>query len=482
MRTILFLGRSRIAHQFALMTPHMRNVNIIFVAYSQEVVGIWESYGIKANYVYMDLFKEEYDNCVVNDEVILNIDRDIIEQSNGRFNLNSSIQSDRGFAFLSYEECIRSAVAHYNVWQTIFRNHHVDLMEHEPCSLYFNHIGSVLCKKQGGVYTYRIAALSDKYDYAYLNANFCDYEFLEIQLLYKKYLNNRSLIDFERCKEFLKRFREEKKVFFGSLINRKQSILRLFVEGMKNDLHHKIKGKHIDRIYQNVDYWLSVNNMPWKKIKNLINYKIEHIKFVEKIPEGEKFLFYPFHLEPESVVLYLADGLYKNQIKLIENVAASLPPGYYLYVKDHPHEFAYRDAVDYERLMKIPNVRLLSRSFPAKAIIAQSEGVVTLNGTAGFEALLMGKQVYCFGHNMYSFMSRVHCIHNIRDLRSIIYDSINTKYDDDDNLMAYVMAYLEACHPGYTNCYTGGPVLENYDWEHNAILLAKDTMNYIGVI
>ena len=132
--------------------------------------------------------------------------------------------------------------------------------------------------------------------------------------------------------------------------------------------------------------------------------------------------------------------------------------------------------------MKIPNVRLLSRSFPAKAIIAQSEGVVTLNGTAGFEALLMGKQVYCFGHNMYSFMSRVHCIHNIRDLRSIIYDSINTKYDDDDNLMAYVMAYLEACHPGYTNCYTGGPVLENYDWEHNAILLAKDTMNYIGII
>ena len=107
MKTILFLGRSRIAHQFALMAPHMRNVNIIFVAYSQEVVGIWESYGIKANYVYLDLFKEEYDKCVVYDEALFQIDKDIIEQSQGRFNLNSSIQSDRGFSLLSYEEGLR---------------------------------------------------------------------------------------------------------------------------------------------------------------------------------------------------------------------------------------------------------------------------------------------------------------------------------------------------------------------------------------
>lgn len=481
MKTILFLGRTGTAHQYALMAPNMKDVNLVFVAFSQKAVDVWASFQITPDYIYSDLFKKEYDSCIVNDDILSAIDNDIIKQSNGRFNLNGSIQSDRGFSLLSYDECLRSSVAHYNVWKRIFSEHHVDLMIHEPCSLFFNHIGSILCKKQGGVYTYQIAALSDKYEYAYLNANYDSYDFLEIRQNYKKYLNDKSLIDRDRCVKFLNKFREDHNVFFSSLIHKKQPIFKLFWDGLKNNISHKLNGAKLDKRYQNIDYFLSAYNRPWEKIKNLIGYKREHIKYVKDIPKGEKFLFYTFHLEPEAVVLYLGDGIYKNQTKLIENIAASLPPDFYLYVKDHPHEYAYRDAIDYKRLMKVPNVRLLDRSFPAKAIIAQSEGVVALNGTAGFEGLLMGKHVYCFGHNMYSFMSRVHYVHNIRDMRSIVYDSINQQYTDDDDLMAYVMAYLESCHPGYTKCYVGGPQLENFDHDSNAKLLAEDAIKYVEI-
>ena len=82
--------------------------------------------------------------------------------------------------------------------------------------------------------------------------------------------------------------------------------------------------------------------------------------------------------------------IYANQVKLIENIAASLPVGYYLYVKDHPHELAYRKAEDYRRLMQIPNVRLLRKSIPGKLVIRNAVGVFTINGTAGFEGLLLG--------------------------------------------------------------------------------------------
>lgn len=480
MNTILFLGRTGTARQYALMAPYLKNVEIVFVAYAQKAVDIWATYNIKPDYVYLDLFREEYDNCIVNEKELSEIDADLIEQSKGRFNLNSSMQSDRGFTLLTYEESLRSAVAHYRVWKRIFSEHHVDVMAHEPCSLFFNHIASVLCKKQGGVYCYDLAAKSDKYDYAYLIANNDDFDYSEIKYLYAKYLSSPELIDKQRCEAFLTKFRGDFNVFMGNIMNRKKSLISLLWTALRNYLSFKIKTNKSDRIYDNINYFLASNNVAWNKIKNIIGYKIEKIKYVNEIPANEKFLFYPMHLEPEAVVLYLADGIYKNQTKLIENIAASLPAGYYLYVKDHPHSYAYRDAIDYKRLLKVPNIRLLNQSIPAKTIIAQAQGVVTLNGTAGFEAMLMGKQAYCFGQNMYSFMTRIHKVKNIRDLRQIIYDSIDVTFQDDDNLMAYIMAYLESCHPGYTSCYTGGPVIQNIDYNENARLLAEEMMDYLA--
>lgn len=478
MKTILFIDRTGTAHQYAQMTPFLSNVNIIHVAFSKIAVDILASYNITPNYVYSDLFRAEYDNCIINDQILDEIDNDIIIQSNGRFCLNSSIQSDRGFTLLNYEEALKSAVAHYNVWKHIFSEHHVDIIEHEPCSLFFNHIASVLCKKQGGIYNYQVGALSDKYDYAYLNAINDEYDFHEMRLLYNKYLSEPELIDDERCVKFLDSFRTNFKVLFGNIVNRKKSVFSLLFEATKRSIYSRLNKKNFDRIYDNIDYWVLSNNIAWNKIKNIINYKIEGVKFVSTIPQGENYLFFPLHLEPEAAVLYLGDGLYKNQIKLIENIAASLPPNYYLYVKDHPHEYAYREAIDYKRLMNVPNVRLLHQSFPAKAIIAKSRGVVTINGTAGFEALLMGKHVYCFGHNMYSFMSRVHIIKNIKDLRSAIYESINKQYDNDNDLKPYVMAYLNSCHPGYTGCFTGGPKID-MNYEQNAKNLAEELVEYI---
>lgn len=479
MKTVLFIDRTKTTHQYAKMTPFMEDVKVIHVAYSNVAVDILKSYKIKPDYVYLNMFREAYDQSEIDLELLNEIDNDIITYSKGRFNLNSSIQSDRGFALLSYEECLKSAIAHYKVWQQIFRDNHIDLMTHEPCSLFFNHLASILCNKQGGTYSYEVATRSDKYEFAYFYANNDDFDYRELRSLYSKYLESPGLIDRERCVVFLNKFRADYKVFFGNILNRKKPFFSLLLDAIKNSLSYKLKTKKTDRIYDNINYWLSYNNVPLNKIKNIISYKIEGVKFLEKIPLNEKYFFYPFHLEPEASVLYLGGGIYKNQVKLIENIAASLPAGYYLYVKDHPHEYAYREAVDYKRLMQIPNLRLLTQTLSAKSIIDKSCGVITLNGTAGFEALLMGKQVYCFGQNLYSFMSRVHRINHIKELQSTIYRNINEFFNDDDNLMAYIMAYLEASHPGYTSWYTGGPMLKNINYDDNARTIAKEMLKYI---
>ena len=480
MQTLLFFSRASLSKLYGSVSRYLKDVEVVHVAYSQSEVNILRSFGIEPDYVYLDLFKREYDNVVVNDEILLKIDNTIIEQSEGRFNLNSAIQSDRGFSILTYEECLQSVISHFNVWENIFKEHHIDVLEHEPCSLFFNYIASILCKRQGGAYTYQLAIKNDESEYAFINANGGDYKFYELQHAYNKYLNNPSLIDRERCSRFVKVFREDRTVFMGKLLQRKVSLFKLFAGSLREKWMSLVSPNRYDRIYSNIEYWVNNKRVIGEKFNNIKDYRARHIRFESSLPVGEKFYFYPFHLEPEAVVQYLADGIYKNQVKLIENIAASLPPGYYLYVKDHPHEFAYRKADDYERLLNIPNIRLLDSNIPGKEIIMNSIGVVTINSTAGFEALLMGKQVYCFGTCMYSFVPRVHYIKNIRDLREAMYKEMTiAQYRDDVFLEAYIMAVLTSSYPGYIDGFVGGAQIPNMDLEKNAQLIATGLEQYV---
>lgn len=480
MNSVLFFSRDNLPNLYGRLSKYMKDVVILHVAYSKKEALALNTFGISPDYIYLDMFKEVYDSLVLSDDLLNSVDNDIIIQSCGRMNLNSAIQSDRGFAILSYEECLRSAVSHYLVWNKIFEDHHVDVLEHEPCSLFFNYIAAVLCKKQGGNYTYQIAISNDQYDYAYLNANNGEYDFYELESNYYRYISNPTLIDRNRCKQFIDKFRNDKTVFFGNLVHRNYSLIKLFFSSIKERIKVTKDCKQFNRIYSNIEYWSYHNTVITNRYNNLLAYRRNGIKFETILPYGEKYFFYPFHLEPEAVVQYLADGLYKNQIKLIENIAASLPPGYYLYVKDHPHILAYRKSDDYERLMRVPNIRLLDPRIPAKVIINNAIGVFTINGTAGMEALLMGKQVYCFGSCMYSFVPGVKYIKNIRDLKGVLYENIETQGMNYDELYAFVMALLVSAHSGYISGFVGGAQIPGLDIDKNAQVIASDLERYVA--
>ena len=482
MNSILFFSRENLPYLYGYLSSYIKKVEIIHVAYSKTEALMLNKLGISPNYIYLDMFREVYDSLILSDELLNTVDSDIVIQSSGRMNLNSAIQSDRGFAILTYEESLRSAVSHYLVWKSIFSDHHVDVLEHEPCSLFFNYIAAILCKKQGGNYTYQIAINNDQYDYAYLNANNGEYVFYELESNYFKFISNPSLIDRNRCKRFIDKCRNDKTVFFGNLIRRNYSLFKLFFSSIKERLKVKKGCKKFDRVYNNTEYWSYHNTVITNRYENMLAYRKRGIKFETVLPDGEKYYFYPFHLEPEAVVQYLADGLYKNQIKLIENIAASLPPGYYLYVKDHPHILAYRKSDDYERLMNVPNIRLLDSRIPAKVVINNAIGVFTINGTAGMEALLMGKQVYCFGPCMYSFVPGVNYVRNIRDLRDVLYRNIETQNSEYDELYAFVMALLVSAHPGYISGFVGGVQIPGFDVDKNAQIIAGDLEKYTANI
>lgn len=478
MKTLLLLHRAELTDLYLLIAKHIGSqLHIVHVAYSGTEAAKLEAAGISNFYNYTSLLSSELIDQNINTSLLGSIDAMFIEHTKGRFNLNSSLQNDRGFTILSYEETLLLAQAHYRVWSHIFSGGKIDFLLHEPCSLFFNHLAAVMCRAQGGMYIWQSQAKNDKDQYAYLIHSHDDYSNVEIESNLQYYLDHPDKIDIVRCEKFVTDFRKDYSIFFGDAMSHKHSIFDLRLKAIKESVRKLIRKNRYHRYTDNIDFWLHDTSFAKEKLRNALDYKKRAVVF-EDLPSGEHYYYYSFHLEPEAVVLYLGDGIYENQVKLIENIASSLPSGHYLYVKDHPHEYAYRRAEDYKRLMSIVNVRLLEQSIPGKEVIKNAIGVFTINGTAGFEALLLGKQVYCFGWNYYCYSDRVKYISNVRDTRSMVYSQFGVTYRDDPKFMAYINAYLDATHMGYINYFMS--LADKYcsDQQGNARQIAEDIIKF----
>jgi hypothetical protein len=125
-------------------------------------------------------------------------------------------------------------------------------------------------------------------------------------------------------------------------------------------------------------------------------------EFTKPVP-GEKYVFFPLHLEPELALLLYAP-FFTSQLAIIHNVAQSLSHDTALYIKEHPRAIGRRPLAYYQELAAIPNVRLIESSVNSLQLIKNSSGVVTITGTAGLEAMLLGKPALTFGDVFYNFV------------------------------------------------------------------------------
>ena len=303
--------------------------------------------------------------------------------------------------------------------------------------------------------------------------------------LYKYYnsISPQNLSDNkERIENFLKKTREKLNIFFSQLSSGKISFKEYYLLRLKSyysTVKKKLTPTSFDPIVDNIDLFIYRNNLFYKKAKNLKDYK--EIVF-EELDTTKNYYYYPMHLEPEAVVLYWADNKYTNQIKLIENIASQLPPNTFLYVKDHPHLVGYRNVEDYKRLKAIPNVKLLRTSIPGKQVIHHCKGVITINGTGGFEALMLNKQVITFGNSFYKVCERVHYLDNVFHLRKLLYSLREVQYEDDEELYRFTLAYLKNLLPGFTNFFDNMHQKLHIDLDENAKTVANSLDKWITFI
>jgi hypothetical protein len=480
MKTLALFHRLELTDMFAPLSKALAGkMNIVHVAYGDAEREMLRTYQVAGTVVtFKDEVRRLWDGEVDTGETALRaIDDDIIEQTDGAFNLNGAIQSDRGFTLLSYSECLRLTVVYYKFWGEFLSEHKIDYVMHEPTSQMMNFIGAVLCHKRGAQYVYHIMCAGDRGELNYLTMSGFDFSCPDLERQHRRYLTGEKAVDRERCGAYLEKFRKNFSVYLGGAISSKKSWTRLAAVSLRNRMRRLVFSGRYDRCTENIDYWSMLRDAGGQKLRNLIRYsrEIEFSKFDPDVP----YYYYPMHLEPEAVVLYHGHGLYRNQVKLVENIAAQLPPGALLYVKDHPHDFGYRSADDYKALQKVPNIRLIRHDVPGKRLIHHAIGVITITGTAGFEALLMGKQIYTFGKAFYSVCPRVQYIRNVRDLREALYRNRDVVYTDDADLYNFLSAYLETLNEGMTDYFAGRAAKYNIDLDRNIRRIAENFLRTV---
>jgi hypothetical protein len=138
-------------------------------------------------------------------------------------------------------------------------------------------------------------------------------------------------------------------------------------------------------------------------------------------PLGKRpFVFHPIHAGFDAQITIRAPQWW-DQLALVEHIAASLPYGYELAVKEHPFEVG---ALPPARLLGLlrrrPEIRLLQPTIHAHEILRACSAVTTVNSTTGFEALFFGRPLVTFGHGPYRGLGLTHDIESTFDTAAVL--------------------------------------------------------------
>ncbi len=155
---------------------------------------------------------------------------------------------------------------------------------------------------------------------------------------------------------------------------------------------------------------------------------------------GERpFVYFPLHVTDdykiERIIPHCADQEY-----LIGQVADSLPQGYDVVLKEHPHSLGRNPVGMLRRLARLPNVRLVDPYTSSHELMRRAAAVTVISSTVGLEALFYGKGVLTMGRPYYAGYGVTLDVESFRDLRSAVPAVLDFRPDRER-----VHEFLHAC-------------------------------------
>ena len=165
-------------------------------------------------------------------------------------------------------------------------------------------------------------------------------------------------------------------------------------------------------------------------------------------PGDREYALFPLHTEPEVTLLVYSPAC-RNQIEVVRNLAHSLPVGMEVRVKEHPAALGKRPLSYYQRLLEIPNVRLVGPTSSSGPLIEGARLVATVAGTIGLEAAFRSRPALLFGHAPYEILppTMVRRVTDFNATTAAVHDLLAHHAPDETALEDYVAAVMAESAP-----------------------------------
>lgn len=178
-------------------------------------------------------------------------------------------------------------------------------------------------------------------------------------------------------------------------------------------------------------------------------------------------------------------GVFSNQYLMVHTVASALPDGWRVYVKEHPNHFitdfwphVCRRQSFYKEIAAIPKVSWVPISSDPFTMIDHAQAVVSIAGTASWEAVLRGKPGIIFGDARYKFCEGIFRVANLSDCQSAL-NRIGQGYQvNTEAVLCFLEAVEKACFVGNSDPLPPWYTITN---EENARSITKEILEIIDL-
>lgn len=236
--------------------------------------------------------------------------------------------------------------------------------------------------------------------------------------------------------------------------------LKLALEYTKKSGMNTLAGFYEKMNATELRHFTSLNGIPSGiKYRKVANDKVQELyklrKYYSSISttpdKSENFIYLGLHMQPEKSSLPIG-GDYENQLLIAGTIAAALPEGMELYVKEHPNQFNpkklananFRSEEFYDALAKLPNTKLIKLGYPSDDLIRRASIVATVSGSIGWEALILNIPVLTFGQSYYYGCNGCRYVRNIEECKEAIeYLTALSKDEIYTSLLKYLIYYHE---------------------------------------
>jgi len=172
---------------------------------------------------------------------------------------------------------------------------------------------------------------------------------------------------------------------------------------------------------------------------------IQNLSFsnLDSINKQDKYIYFPLHVEPESSLMI--DGPRGiDQFALIQKISLQLPINWKIYVKEHPNMIGWRPFTFYKKLKKIKNLKLMNFKEKNYELIKNSQSLLVISGTTGWEGILLQKPVIAIGNSFYENLPMVYKLENLDEFDKAL-SWLKKKYKHQENILQRFISSIYSC-------------------------------------